>query len=339
MPIVLDELPDLVRQFALYERNINGRSPLTVEEYCFDLRTFFRFICVRRGLVANDTPWDQIPIQTLVTLDLVRTITTTDLFEFMNYAADERNNSANTRARKTITLRGFFKYLHTHEKLIETNPAENLPSPRTAKSLPRFLSLQQAMELLQTVDGPNRERDYCILVLFLNCGMRLSELVGINLGDIQYDTNMIRITGKGNKQRMVYLNDACLAALKRYLSVRPKDQVSDREALFLSNRRRRISPKTVQYLVKKYLGEIGLQENGYSVHKLRHTAATLMYQYGDVDIRVLKEILGHENLGTTEIYTHVSDKQMEAASKANPLSEVRVSKSSKKDPGSDDPEN
>ena len=325
MPIIMEEMPQLVRQFALYERNVNGRSPRTVEEYCLDLRTFFRFICVRRGLVSKETSWDRISLCELVDLDLIRTITTTDLFEFMNYAADERNNSANTRARKTITLRGFFKYLCTHEKLIENNPAENLPSPRTAKALPHFLSLQQSMDLLKAVDGPFKERDYCILVLFLNCGMRLSELVGIDLNDIEYDTHMIRITGKGNKQRMVYLNDACLEAIRRYLVVRPKDQVSDRNALFLSNRRQRISPKTVQHLVKKYLGEIGLDQKGYSVHKLRHTAATLMYQYGDVDIRVLKDILGHENLGTTEIYTHVSDKQMEEAAKANPLSKIHAS--------------
>jgi len=322
MPITLDEMPEIVRQFALYERNIKGRSAKTVEEYCSDLRTFFRFHKRRKGLAPADADLKEIRVDD-VDLQLIRAITTTDLFEFMNYAADTLHNSATTRFRKTVTLRVFFKYLFVHEKLLETNPAENLPSPKTQKALPHFLTLEQSLELLSTVDGRFRERDYCMLVIFLNCGIRLSELVTIDLSDIMYDTQMLRVTGKGNKQRMVYLNDACMDAIRKYLATRPHDGLKDRNALFISGQNRRISPKTVQYVVKKHLGEIGLGEAGYSVHKLRHTAATLMYQYGDVDIRVLKDILGHENLGTTEIYTHVSNKQMEEAARANPLSKVR----------------
>ena len=322
MPAILDEMPEIIRRFALYERNVNGRSAKTVDEYCSDLRTFFRFYKHRKGLVLADVDMKDIRVDD-VDLELIRGVTTTDLFEFMNYAADELKNNAATRSRKSVTLRVFFKFLTVHEKLLDSNPAENLPSPKIQKSLPHFLTLEQSRELLNVVDGRFKERDYCILVLFLNCGMRLAELVGIDLGDIMYDTRMIRITGKGNKQRMIYLNEACMDALRRYLAVRPHDGLKDRNALFISGQRQRISPKTVQYIVKKYLGEIGLEESGYSVHKLRHTAATLMYQYGDVDIRVLKDILGHENLGTTEIYTHVSNKQMKEATDANPLSNVR----------------
>ena len=337
MPVSLDEMPEIVRRFALYERNIRGRSAKTVEEYCSDLRTFFRFYKRFKGLVPKDTDLKEIKVDD-VTLDLIRGITTTDLFEFMNYATDVMNNSATTRFRKTVTLRVFFKFLFVHEKLLGSNPAENLPSPKTQKALPHFLTLEQSLELLNTVDGSFKERDYCMLVLFLNCGIRLAELVTIDLSDIMYDTHMLRVTGKGNKQRMVYLNDACMDAIRRYMEVRPRDGLRDRNALFISKRNQRISPKTVQYIVKKYLGEIGLDEAGYSVHKLRHTAATLMYQYGDVDIRVLKDILGHENLGTTEIYTHVSNKQMEDAARSNPLSKVRGRGRPKKEESPEDPD-
>ena len=203
---------------------------------------------------------------------------------------------------------------------------QQLESPKLKKSLPKYLTLEQSIELLNTIDGPNKERDYCIITLFLNCGMRLSELVGINLTDIRKDSSVVRITGKGNKERIVYLNDACKAAIQQYLAVRPREGLKDRNALFISKQRKRISPKTVQYIVKKYLAEIDLKGGGYSVHKLRHTAATLMYQHGNVDIRVLKDILGHENLGTTEIYTHLSDQQMEDAANANPLSKIKPKK-------------
>ena len=244
----------------------------------------------------------------------------------MNFVADERSNMSSTRQRKSSSLKSFFGYLSVHEGLLESNPTENLTPPKKAKKLPRFLSLEQSIELLNAVDGPDKARDYCILTLFLNCGMRLSELVSINLSDVIHNNNTLRIVGKGNKERMVYLNDACLTAIEAYIRVRPKDDVRDRNALFLSNRGTRISPKTVQAMVNKYLAKIGLGGAGYSVHKLRHTAATLMYRHGHVDIRVLQDILGHENLGTTEIYTHTSSTQMEEAVNANPLSQVKAKK-------------
>ena len=318
---ILSEMPEIVRQYALYYRNIKGRAPKTVNEYCSDLRTFFRFMKHFRGYVSQDTPMEEIPIDD-IDLEFIRSITTMDIFEFMNYAADGRSNMSSTRQRKSSSLKSFFNYLTVHEGLLDSNPTENLTPPKKAKTLPRYLTLEQSRELLNAVDGPDKERDYCILTLFLNCGMRLSELVSINMSDVIHNNSTLRIVGKGSKERIVYLNDACLASIDGYVRVRPKD-VKDKNALFISNRGTRISPKTVQAMVNKYLTKIGLGGAGYSVHKLRHTAATLMYQYGNVDIRVLQDILGHENLGTTEIYTHTSSKQMEEAVNANPLSKMR----------------
>ena len=320
---ILPEMPEIVRQYALYYRNIKGRAPKTVNEYCSDLRTFFRFMKHFRGYVSQDTPMEEIPIDD-IDLEFIRSITTMDIFEFMNYAADGRSNMSSTRQRKSSSLKSFFNYLTVHEGLLNSNPTENLTPPKKAKTLPRYLTLEQSRELLNAVDGPDKERDYCILTLFLNCGMRLSELVSINMSDVIHNNSTLRIVGKGSKERIVYLNDACLASIDAYVRVRPKDDVKDKNALFISNRgSTRISPKTVQAMVNKYLTKIGLGGAGYSVHKLRHTAATLMYQYGNVDIRVLQDILGHENLGTTEIYTHTSSKQMEEAVNANPLSKMR----------------
>ena len=325
---IATEMPEIVRKYALYYRNIKGRSQKTVNEYCMDLRTFFRFMKRFRGLVPDDTPLEEIPVQD-IDLDFIRAITTLDIFEFMNFVADERSNMSSTRQRKTSSLKSFFGYLSVHEGLLETNPTENLTPPKKAKTLPRFLSLEQSIELLNAVEGVDKERDYCILTLFLNCGMRLSELVSINMSDVIHNNSSLRIVGKGNKERMVYLNDACLAAIEDYVRVRPKDGIKDRNALFLSNRGTRISPKTVQAMVNKYLEKIGLGGAGYSVHKLRHTAATLMYRHGHVDIRVLQDILGHENLGTTEIYTHTSSTQMEDAVHANPLANIHAKKETK----------
>ena len=316
------EMPEIVQQYAMYLRNIKGLSVRTVDNYCMDLRTFFRFLKLNKALVPEKTPLSKIEIQD-IDLEFIRGITTVDIFEFMNYVADKRNNMSSTRQRKSSSLKSFFKYLTIHENLLDENPTDNLTPPKAKKSLPKFLSLEQSIELLNAVDGPDQERDRCMLTLFLNCGMRLSELVGINMNDVVRNNNTLRILGKGNKERIVYLNQACVDSISSYLLARPKDGVIDREALFLSARKQRISPKTVQFIVKKYLRKIGLGGTGYSVHKLRHTAATLMYRYGDVDIRVLKDILGHENLGTTEIYTHTSNKQMEAAVNSNPLAGIK----------------
>ncbi len=322
---IKDEMPDLVQQYALYLRNIRGLSAKTVDEYCMDLRTFFRFLKAKDLGMTEYSRLAEISVRD-IDLDYIRRIKALDIFEFMNFVADERNNMSSTRQRKSSSLKSFFQYLTVHEKLLSEDPTEQLTPPKAKKALPHFLSLEQSIELLHAVDGPEAERDRCILTLFLNCGMRLSELVAINIRDVIQNNSTLRIIGKGNKERIVYLNQACMDAIQSYLAVRPKDGVKDRDALFLSSRKTRISPKTVQFLVKKYLNKIGLSGPGYSVHKLRHTAATLMYRYGDVDIRVLQDILGHANLGTTEIYTHTSSSQMEEAINANPLAHVSEKK-------------
>ena len=317
----MKEAPTIIRQFVGYMQTIKGKSPKTVEEYYFDLRTFFRYLKQQKDSQLVDKPLSEISIED-VDLDFVKSVTLTQVYEYMNYLTVERKNGPAARSRKCCSLRVFYNYLTNKMHLLEENPIQELESPKLKKSLPRYLTLDQSIDLLKQVDGPYKERDYCILILFLNCGMRLSELVSININDIRRGTNTLRIVGKGNKERIIYLNEACLHAIDNYLKVRPANHLKDRYALFISKQNKRISPKTVQYIVKKYLSGIDLGGPGYSVHKLRHTAATLMYQQGNVDIRVLKEIHGHENQGTTEIYTHLSNSQMEKAAEANPLSHM-----------------
>lgn len=316
-----EKAPPIIRDFLLYNETIKGKSKTTIDEYFLDLQTFFRYIKMSRSLVDDTCEFEDISISD-IDIDLIKSITVTDLYGFMVYCKNDRSNSSTTRARKTSTIRIFFKYL-LRVNLIDNNPAEQLEAPKIGKTLPKHLTLEQSIKLLNAVDGQYKERDYCILTLFLNCGLRLSELCNLNLSDIRSD-NSLRIKGKGNKERIVYLNDACVKAIKAYLPHRPVEGVkaSDKNALFLSRFKKRISNKTVQHIVYSNLKKAGLDGNGFSAHKLRHTAATLMYQHGNVDIRVLKEILGHENLGTTQIYTHVSNQQTKAAIDSNPLAKL-----------------
>ncbi len=308
----LHSLPPLAQDYLHYIRTIKGNSIKTVEEYSLNLKDLFLFYISYRKLEITMAEIDQ---------PLLAQITTTDLYEYLYYLDSVKHNNANTRARKISCIRGFFKYLCGNQRLLKDNPAQNIDSPKLKKSLPKYLNLDQSIQLLEAVDGDFKERDYAILLLFLSCGMRLSELVGINMTDLQDD--VLRITGKGNKERLVYLTPACCQAIADYIKVRPKDQVKDRKALFLSKRRQRISVKTVQFLVKKYLEKAGLDASRYSVHKLRHTAATLMYQNGHVDVRLLQEILGHSQLSTTEIYTHINNQQLRQAANQNPLAHIK----------------
>lgn len=320
----LQQCPPIMREFLGYTETVKGRASHTADEYFIDLRTFFRFMKRSRGLVASDVSFETIEI-TDIDLDFIRSITLTDVYEYMNYLRQERGNCNKTRARKTTSLRMFFRYLTDNTHQLEDNPMRAVDVPKTAKSLPRYLTLEQSKALLHAAASTKSEfpeRDYCMLTLFLNCGLRRAELAAINLQDIRSD-NTIRIRGKGNKQRVIYLNEACREALAAYLTVRPRDGVIDREALFLSRLKRRISLQGVHYIVKGYLKQVDGAEE-LSTHKLRHTAATMMYQYGHVDIRVLQELLGHENLGTTEIYTHLSDRQIRDALDSNPLSDVHT---------------
>ena len=323
---ILQSCPPIIRDFLTYNETIRGKSSRSVEGYFLDLQTFFRYLLTVRGKVSRDTEFEEIDISS-VDIELIKSVTISDLYGFLVYCKNERDNNTATRARKTSTLRIFFKYLSAQTHQIEINPAEMLEAPKVKQALPKHLTLEDSLELLNSVDGANKERDYCILVLFLNCGLRLAELCSLNLSSISSD-NTLTVLGKGNKERMVYLNDACLDAINAYLSVRPNDgiPITDKNALFISRNHRRISPKTVQHIVKTYLDKSGLGDQGFSTHKLRHTAATLMYQHGDVDIRVLKEILGHANLGTTQIYTHVSNKQIKHAVDQNPLANVKAKK-------------
>ena len=323
-----NETSELIERFLRYKLVIQGRSPKTVEEYHLDLRLFFRYTIARRQRIDVDgEEFDEIDIS-CVDEEFSRSIKTLDILEFMAYLAKDRGCAAAARSRKLSAIKAYFKYLSAVEKVIEKNPAADIEAPKMKKALPKYLSLDESKELLASVyadeESKTKERDYCILTFFLNCGMRLSELVGINLSDIDRQGRSLRVLGKGNKERIVYLNDACRAALADYLPVRAADAViKDRNALFISRFHKRISNKTVQWLVYKYLGEAGLRNKHYSTHKLRHTAATLMYQEGGVDVLALKEILGHEQLTTTQIYTHVSNKSLEEAVSANPLANVR----------------
>lgn len=320
----ISEASPIIRDYLLYMQTVKGKSPKTVDEYFSDLRTFFRFIKQKRNLVPPTEEFTDIKVDD-VDIDLIKSITLHDAYEYMNFLMRDRDNNASTRSRKSSSLKSFFNYLTVKKHMLDKDPIKELETPKRKKSLPKYLTLEQSIELLNAVDGKHKERDYCIITLFLNCGIRLSELVGLNVTDIRPDAT-VRILGKGNKERIIYLNSACVDAITAYLKVRPMEGVKDRNALFISAHLKRMSPKTVQALVYKYLEKIGLDSQGYSCHKLRHTAATLMYQHGNVDIRILKEILGHENLGTTEIYTHLNTQQMENAANANPLSKVKPKK-------------
>lgn len=320
---ILSECPDFIRDFLTYNEIIKGKSSKSVEQYYSDLRTFFRYILLVHGKAQPGIPFNKIDISG-ADIELVRSVAVSDLYGFMVYCKEELKNNTATRARKTSTLRLFFKYMSVQTHRLDSNPADLLEAPKIKQSLPKHLSLEDSIELLNSVDGENERRDYCILTIFLNCGLRLSELCGLNLSDITSDGTMT-VTGKGNKERMVYLNDSCKTAIKRYLEVRPHEGLTadSKNALFISRNHKRISPRTVEHIVSEYIEKAGLGGKGLSTHKLRHTAATLMYQHGHVDIRVLKDILGHANLGTTQIYTHVSDEQIKSAIDSNPLSSVK----------------
>lgn len=319
----LAQCPLVLREYLGYIETIKGRSAQTVNEYFLDLRSFFRYMKRQRGKVSPSVSEDDIDILD-IDIPFISTISLTDVYEYMNYVKNERGNGTRSRARKTTALRMFFRYLTDHTHALETNPIQNLETPKSKKALPKYLTLEQSIELLEQVDGEFEKRDYCMLTLLLNCGLRRAEVAGINLSDIGQDRTL-RVVGKGNKERLLYLNDACWEALHDYLKVRPVDGVKDKNALFLSHLCKRISAQGVYYVVKSYLKQVpGAEE--YSTHKLRHTAATLMYQHGHVDIRVLKDILGHENLGTTEIYTHLSDAQIKQAAEDNPLANIKVKK-------------
>ncbi len=322
-----DQNPEFVNSFLDYSITILNKSPNSVKEYNYDLNMFFKFMKIHFKL-TKETDFNNIYIKDF-SLDNLKRITLDDIHAFLSYLALNQRAKPATRARKISTIRIFFSYLSQKAKLIETNPAQNLETPKLDKRMPKYLSLDESKKLLNVTMDENdefKERDFAIITLFLNCGLRLSELIGINVQDIDFNEYKMNVIGKGNKERTIYLNKACINAIKEYIKVRPteglkNDSKASNKALFLSKRKERISKRTVQYIVEKELRKAGLDTSKYSTHKLRHTAATLMYQYGNVDIRALQELLGHESISTTEIYTHVSNEQVRNAVEVNPLNE------------------
>ena len=321
-----NEAPQVLRDFLIYHETIRGHSKATVDEYYLDLRNFLRYLKLSRGLVPRKTELEEISISD-VDIEFIRKVTLAEVYDYLSFLSRDKIRQPNSpepqfgisqtsRARKIAAIRSFFKYRTVKAKLLDENPVQDLDSPKIPKTLPRYLTLDESRRLLLAVDGKNKERDYCILCLFLNCGLRISELVGLNVSDYRGET--LRVLGKGNKERTVYLNDACRMALDQYLEVRKELAPTRVAALFLSNRRSRMSVDAVQVMVKKNLTKAGLDASLYSTHKLRHTAATLMLQNG-VDVRTLQEVLGHENLNTTQIYTHIDNAELRTAAAANPL--------------------
>lgn len=328
------DCPQVLRDFLTYHENIKGQSPKTISEYYLDLRMFFRFIKLMRSDMPVRTDLDTIDIRN-VNLDLIRTITTSDIFDFLSYLANDRTVnpaahvpeygiSPSSRARKLSAIKSFYKYLTVRTKQLTENPVADLEYPKIRKSLPRYLTLEQSAALLNAVSGSSKKRDYAILMLFLNCGIRRSELVGLNISDVYEDR--IRVIGKGNKERIVYFGAACRKAIDDYLPERNKKVLSDNRALFGSRDNNRISVTAVHRLVKKYLLAAGLDAENFSAHKLRHTAATMMLS-GGVDVKTVQEVLGHENLNTTQIYTHIESTELKIAAEANPLSKLDFNKS------------
>ncbi len=315
-------LPDLVNEYISELSVVKGRSTQTVNEYISDLRLFFRFLVAKKQNLQSPDILEKNYDMSYIDTDFISQITLKDVNEFLIYCAGSRSNNTTTRSRKASSVRGFFKYISDKMHYIDVNPVSQLEVAKRKRELPRYLTLKESLKLLESVEGPNKTRDYCILTLFLNCGLRLAELVGLDVRDVNLNEKTMVVTGKGNKQRKIYLNKACVDALTAYMNIRPQNNLKgdDRNALFISRLNKRIGRQAVQLMVYHYLEVIGLDGQHYSCHKLRHTAATLMYQHGNVDVLVLKEMLGHEAIATTEIYTHLENKQLREAAKRNPLS-------------------
>ena len=324
------DCPLILREFLSYHETIKGQSPRTISEYHLDLRMFLRFMKLVKLEMPYDTDLETISISD-VDLDFIRKISITDIYDYLSYLAHDRvifensmsetkGISTSSRARKLSAIKSFYKYLTVRTKQLSENPVQDLEYPKLRKSLPRYLTLEQSAALLRSVDGPNKARDFAILMIFLNCGIRRSELVNLNLNDVFEDR--IRVVGKGNKERIVYIGSSCKEAIAAYLVKRSQIVLSDNRALFGSRDHNRISVSAVHRLVKKHLLEAGLDPSKLSAHKLRHTAATLMLQNG-VDVKTVQEVLGHENLNTTQIYTHIESTELKIASEANPISKLK----------------
>ena len=319
------DAPQILRDFLSYHETIKGQSRRTVSEYYLDLRMFLRFLKLMRCEMPYNTPLEDIPIAD-IDAAFMASVKTSEIFDFLSYLSNDRENPESpdapgintaSRARKLSAIKSFYKYLTVSTKQITENPVKDIEFPKIRKSLPKYLTLEESTALLRAVDGSNQTRDFAILMLFLNCGIRRAELVGLNRNDVYNDR--IRVTGKGNKERFVYFGETTREALDSYLPERNKIVLDDDRALFGSRDHRRLSVTAVHRLVKKHMLAAGLDPEQYSAHKLRHTAATLMVANG-VDLRTVQEVLGHEHLNTTEIYTHIENTELKIAAEANPLS-------------------
>lgn len=326
-----DDCPIILRDFLSYHETIKGQSKRTISEYYLDLRMFLRFMKLVKSEMPYHTDLESIPILD-IDLTFIQKITITDIYDFLSYLANDRivnpdsaspdyGISASSRARKLSAIKSFYKYLTARTKQLKDNPVQDLEYPKIRKSLPKYLTLEESRNLLQSVDGPYKKRDFAIIMIFLNCGIRRSELVGLNISDVYSDR--LRIIGKGNKERIVYMGSSCKAAIDDYMTERQQIILSDNRALFGSRDHNRISISAVHRLVKKHILAAGLDTSTLSAHKLRHTAATLMLQNG-VDVKTVQEVLGHENLNTTQIYTHIENTELKIAAEANPLSKIKI---------------
>lgn len=315
------DVPEVLRGYLNYLTVIKGRSPNTVKEYYYDLKTFYRFIYASLNNIA-ESEFKNINLKNFDE-NILKNITLNDLYEFMAYINNSHSSNDNYRARKVSGIRSYFNYLYSRLAFIPSNPAADLDSPKIKKRMPRYLTYEESVNFLNSINGKNRERDFAMFAIFLSCGLRLSELVGINLRNINLEKRTLRVIGKGNKERMVYLNNLCADAVKDYLNVRPEVKVhADNDALFVSSKGRRISNRMVEILAKKYFTDAGIDPELFSPHKLRHTAATLMYKEGNVDIKTLQELLGHTSLATTQIYTHINNEDLKNAADSNPLANL-----------------
>ena len=324
------ECPSYLNEFFTHQRVVKIKSERTLESYYIDLRLFLRYVKLVKNGENPETPMNNIPISD-VPLEYIRDFSKLDILNYLNYVATERNNTAKTRHRKLASLKVFYKCLYRDLNLIPNDPTKDVDYPKMPDHLPKFLTLDDSISLLQNMNNedPYYYRDYCIITLFVNCGMRLSELVGINLQDVNLDERTLRLLGKGNKERIIHINDACASSIVQYLNERKSSPV-ERNALFLSKRGTRITNRRVQQIVDNALRDSHLDNQGYSTHKLRHTAATLMYQHGNVDTLVLKEILGHKSISTTEIYTHIANESVKEAMDASPLANIQNTKKAAK---------
>lgn len=321
-PLSYPDCPPLLDRYIKHSIAISNKAKRTVNSYVVDILLFLRFYARLSGKVAENTNLKDIKVKTMTDAEICA-VTADDIFSFLYFLADDRKNSPGTRKHKLSSLHSFYNYILLVEKAIDKNPVNYVERPSTkglATRPPKFLELDQSKALLKTIDGQFQERDYCMILLFLTCGMRLSELTRINLKDFSDKT--LKIVGKGNKPRTVPLNQMCLEAIADYRAIRDGlPNLVDKDAMFVSKRTgKRIGNRQVEKIVTKYIAESGLQATGCTTHSLRHSAATMYYRAG-VDLQQIARILGHSSTKVTEIYTHIDESSLAEIIDNSPLAD------------------